>query len=58
MTFNQDVKAESLVFIGSQRLLDNFVLPNIGLDLPIYAFNSDTETLEEIAKKQITKTLM
>jgi hypothetical protein len=38
----RDNKAEALVYIGCERIFNNFVLPNVGLDLPLYFINSES----------------
>jgi len=52
------VEAEAFVYIGSERLFDSFILPNIGLDMPLYFMNTETFALDEILKRQVNKTLM
>ena len=46
------------MFIGQQSIFDNFILPSIGLDYPIYYVNSETLIIEEINKRQVNKVLM
>ena len=41
------------------KLFDEFVLPNVGLDHPLFHVDpSQSATLEEIMKRQVNKTLM
>jgi len=52
-----------LLFIGSDTLLQNYVLTNIGLEMPVYHLNPDeatqqSATVEEVMKRQVNKTLM
>lgn len=47
----RDNKAEALVYIGCERLFNNFIMPNVGLDLPMYFMNTETLVLDEILKK-------
>lgn len=35
-------QAEALVYCGSEKLFDNFVLPNIGLDMPLHFMSTET----------------
>jgi hypothetical protein len=44
-----------LVYFGPEEILNNFIIPNIGLDYPIYHLQSD---IELVSKARVNKVLM
>ena len=46
------------VFIGETKLLETYVLPNLGLDLPLFHGSPSEGTFDEVAPRQVNKTLM
>lgn len=45
------------MYFGPQHTLDNFIIPNIGLDYPIYHLKAP-KSLELVGKARINKVLM
>lgn len=50
--------AACFVFIGDSKILETYVLPNLGLDLPLYHGSPSEDTFDEVAPRQVNKTLM
>ena len=51
----EDVEGGVLVYAGD-KVLDKFVVPNVGLDMPVYCLN-DEDGLQKIEKGIINKLL-
>ena len=54
MKFREN-QVEAFVYCGNEKLFETFILPNIGLDLPLYHLNTETFCLDEIMKRQVNK---